>query len=1475
MQAGDLLVFAMTVNSSTTTVTKPSGWDPASSIDGSGILGRVWTRTATATDAGTSVAATTSTTVKSTVSIAAYRSTTGRAQVTDARASGDASTTSHTAPSATLTGTNSWLVNIWGEKSSVALTWTLPGTTTSRTTDGGSGSGKTSQVLADSAGPLTGPDSGTRVATTSETVSKGVLFALAITPAAPVNAAPTAAFTYSCTELDCSFNAGTSSDPEAGALTYAWDFGDSATATGVSPVHTYGSAGTRTVQLTVSDGTNTAQATQSVKVVVLNPPVAGPGHTTLVSDTVATTFPRITSGEIYDLEYSGNRVYVAGGFTTIRNNASGNTTSYSQPYLAAFNLTTGLVDASFRPVFDGEVYDVEASPDGTKLFVAGKFNNVNGVKKRKFASINPATGATVTGFTAQADAVGSEVEATNTTVYLGGQFTTINGVAKSGLAAVDATTGALVGATAANPGGTWNNDLSGGIGPNGQLTVQELKITPDQSTLLVIHTGRKVAGETRYGAALINLKTGALLPWRTRLWEDNLAFVGGVQRAFAADISPDGSYFVVTSGSGGDRPPINDTVVRFPIAGEDNVEPTWVARCFDSVYSVAISEKAIYIGGHFSWNESQTSRDPWPGLDDVGYGTGQGLSGYGLGDEVVRRDHIGALDPALGKAVEFNPGSDSFEGNKAMLVTPKGLVTGGDATTQGSQTVGRIAVYSLPSTTAPANEAVIGAPIEGRVVESGQPFTVSGTAHATSGVSRVQIEIRNRDTNAFLADDLTSWVTSNTINATLASPNAVDTAWSLTLTIPATLNLEIRAKTFAVNGSSSDKVTNKFETFSTSDQSPTATITSPAAGLLTSLTFTITGTATDDVGVRAVGYTLRDSSNRYLQDDGTAAAVYNSFTVQPDLVDAATTTWSTEVTVPYEDTWQLQVVPRDTSGQSSLDTYDRTWIINSSGIAPSVSIVTPVVMNPPVAVGSVAVTPGSPLSFSGSATDDEDLASVEVSLRNNTTGETLAADGTWAVQATGWYRVTSINLSGTSTTWSYTTPFTLTPGSYSFAVRATDDAGLVTSSTNQGKLTLLAQVAGDNAPNGLLSVTGTVTGLQSLVVNLTGTATDDKGVASVRIAALDGDTNRYLQPDGSQSATFATINATLATPNGTSTTWSLPLTFPNEGNWQVTAYAYDTAGQQDLSLSGATARYPIYPGDLPPTVTAALAQPQAGTVFTDGKIVVTGRLEDDRQIATAQVAVVNSVGQYLSSTGTFTSTAESWRTGFLNSPGSAGSNYSYTTPVIPAGVYTVRVRGVDSHGFTTSPTYDVGNITVQVPASNPPVASFTATCGTGADSNVCEFDARATTDEEIGSVTYSWNYGTGQGTATGVVPAAKTYTTSGTFTVTLTAKDQWNNVGTTTRTVTITEPTDNVPPNAVISEPACSGRVCNFSSAASTDPNTGDTISRVWQWGDGTPQSTSTAPSHTFALAGTYTVTLTVTDGWGKSTTVTRQLTVA
>lgn len=95
---------------------------------------------------------------------------------------------------------------------------------------------------------------------------------------APSNQPPTPELTFDCTDLTCSFDGSGSSDPDGVVVSYDWDFGDGATASGPTTSHTFAAADVYTVTLTVEDDQGlSAGASQPVSVSSSggnNPPTA-------------------------------------------------------------------------------------------------------------------------------------------------------------------------------------------------------------------------------------------------------------------------------------------------------------------------------------------------------------------------------------------------------------------------------------------------------------------------------------------------------------------------------------------------------------------------------------------------------------------------------------------------------------------------------------------------------------------------------------------------------------------------------------------------------------------------------------------------------------------------------------------------------------------------------------------------------------------------------------------------------------------------------------------------------------------------------------------------------------------------------------------------------------------------------------------------------------------------------------------------
>jgi PKD repeat protein len=151
-----------------------------------------------------------------------------------------------------------------------------------------------------------------------------------------------------------------------------------------------------------------------------------------------------------------------------------------------------------------------------------------------------------------------------------------------------------------------------------------------------------------------------------------------------------------------------------------------------------------------------------------------------------------------------------------------------------------------------------------------------------------------------------------------------------------------------------------------------------------------------------------------------------------------------------------------------------------------------------------------------------------------------------------------------------------------------------------------------------------------------------------------------------------------------------------------------------------------------------------------------------------------------------------------------------------------------------------------------PVAAFTGSPTSGTAPLTVTF-----TDQSSGAPTsWSWTFGDG-GTSSQQNPS-HTYTSTGSYTVTLTATNSAGSDGE-TKTNYIVVNACSAPVANFVGSPTSGGAPLTVSF---TDQSTNSPTSWSWTFGDG-GTSTTKNPSHVYASEGSYTVTLTATNGCG------------
>ena len=396
------------------------------------------------------------------------------------------------------------------------------------------------------------------------------------------------------------------------------------------------------------------------------PAAADMAQSSVVSANPVDFTPHVLDGTVWALAVVGDTVVVGGSFTKVQDSAR--RTTYARKNIFAYGLRDGAI-RSFAPAVDAAVYSLTAGSNDT-VYLGGSFKTVNGTAQRGLARVAVDNGARISSFGARINwGDVRSVAHRGGHLYAAGTFSAINGITRVGLARMDAGTGAV------------DRGFDAKLSAPGlrRARVEHFDISPDGSRLIAVGALLRAGGAPRTQIAMFDVDGPAavLTSWYTDAYRPT-CLQGFDTYLRQVKFSPDGRYFVVAATGRASSPTkLCDSAARFEATGGGRHNPTWVQRTGgDSLYAVAVTGSAVYVGGH------QRYLDNPYGSDAKGPGPG-----------AVPRVGIGALNPATGKALGWNPSRARGVGVRAFHVVPQGLIVGSDTDKLGREYHGRIGMF--------------------------------------------------------------------------------------------------------------------------------------------------------------------------------------------------------------------------------------------------------------------------------------------------------------------------------------------------------------------------------------------------------------------------------------------------------------------------------------------------------------------------------------------------------------------------------------------------------------------------------------------------------------------------------------------------------------------------------------------------------------------------------------------------------------
>jgi PKD repeat protein len=549
----------------------------------------------------------------------------------------------------------------------------------------------------------------------------------------------------------------------------------------------------------------------------------------------------------------------------------------------------------------------------------------------------------------------------------------------------------------------------------------------------------------------------------------------------------------------------------------------------------------------------------------------------------------------------------------------------------------------------------------------------------------------------------------------------------------------------------------------------------------------------------------------------------------------------------------LRATRRNQSPYFALDALD----INVISVAP------PVVGAGPAASGNE----GSPVSFSGSVQGGIPPYTETWNFGDGTTASgTLSPSHTYTSDGNYTVSLTVTDVLGRSVTSTTTASIAEVPPTAAItgapATGHSPEGTAITLGSNVTDPDPAGQAAGSTyswtvtkngspfATGNAASITFTPDDAGTYVATLTATDNDGGASAPVSTTITADDVAPTVTITGApvSAAPGAVISLGSAVTDPSSVDTAAGFTY----SWTVTdnGAAFASGSGPNFSFT------PTAAGTYVVSLAATDTDPETGTASQTIQV-------SPPPVASAGPGVTGNEGSAVSFSGSVQGGippyAETWNFGDgTTASGTLTPSHTYTSD----GNYTVTLTVKDAAGISSTST------TTAAIAETPPAVAITGAPASADVGRAIALASTVTDPDPAGQAAgfaYAWTvtdngaaFASGSGSSFSFTPNA-----AGTYVVTLAATDNDGGTGTTSRTITVN------PPPVASAGPAENGNAGSPLAFAGSVQGGSAPETAAWNFGDGTTASGTLIPSHIYAAAGTYTVTLTVTDAAGVSSTST------